>query len=317
MSLYRRGEVWWIALRHRGRRIRRSARTRDRAIAKRQHDELAARLWKEKQTGRQLSDALVAWIKARPRSRAQLNAVAQIRAAYKDRPLIDVDEAGLIGAFGEKRPGTYNKLVVIVRAAMRMAERAGWIERAPHIGRRKEPPAADRFLTAVEWKALRKELPEHLRTPAEFSIATGLRWGNVAGLLWDRVDLRGRKAWIGADEAKGRKGIAVPLAPTAIAALRRAPRPRMGHVFTYDGKALGSPKTAWRKACIRAGLKGLRWHDLRHTWASWHAQNGTPLVALKELGGWASIDQVMRYAHLAKSHVAGFADNARPVRRSA
>ncbi|HBN22304.1 MAG TPA: hypothetical protein DD412_03605 [Holosporales bacterium] len=36
----------------------------------------------------------------------------------------------------------------------------------------------------------------------------------------------------------------------------------------------------------RAGIKDFRWHDWRHTWASWHAQEGTPLSVLQELGGW-------------------------------
>ena len=49
------------------------------------------------------------------------------------------------------------------------------------------------------------------------------------------------------------------------------------------------------------------WHDIRHTWASWHVQGGTPLQVLKERGGWEVIDMVQRYAHLAPSHVAAHA----------
>ena len=50
-----------------------------------------------------------------------------------------------------------------------------------------------------------------------------------------------------------------------------------------------------------------RWHDLRHTWASWHVQNGTPLQELMELGSWASYEMVLRYAHLAADHLQGAA----------
>ncbi len=46
-------------------------------------------------------------------------------------------------------------------------------------------------------------------------------------------------------------------------------------------------------------LPCFRWHDLRHTWASWHVQSGTSLQELMELGGWASFEMVLRYAHLA------------------
>ena len=51
-----------------------------------------------------------------------------------------------------------------------------------------------------------------------------------------------------------------------------------------------------------------RWHDLRHTWASWHVQAGTPIHALQELGGWQSYEMVLRYAHLAPGHLAAYAD---------
>ena len=65
---------------------------------------------------------------------------------------------------------------------------------------------------------------------------------------------------------------------------------------------------AWYAALERAGIEDFRWHDLRHTWASWHVQNGTPLFALQELGGWESPEMVRRYAHLAADHLAPYAE---------
>jgi integrase len=65
---------------------------------------------------------------------------------------------------------------------------------------------------------------------------------------------------------------------------------------------------AWYAALERAGVEDFRWHDLRHTWASWHVQNGTPLYALQEMGGWSSAEMVRRYAHLAADHLAPFAE---------
>jgi integrase len=47
---------------------------------------------------------------------------------------------------------------------------------------------------------------------------------------------------------------------------------------------------------------------LRHTWAIWHIQQGTPLYVLQELGGWAGPEMVQRYAHLSAEHLKVYAD---------
>ncbi len=65
---------------------------------------------------------------------------------------------------------------------------------------------------------------------------------------------------------------------------------------------------------LQRQTKDFRWHDLRHTWASWHVQNGTPLHALQELGGWETADMVRRYAHLAAEHLAPYADRLSALR---
>jgi integrase len=57
-----------------------------------------------------------------------------------------------------------------------------------------------------------------------------------------------------------------------------------------------------------AWVHPLRFHDLRHTFASWHVQQGTPLSVLQELGGWQSGAMVSRYAHLGAEHLAAWND---------
>ena len=66
-------------------------------------------------------------------------------------------------------------------------------------------------------------------------------------------------------------------------------------------EAIGS---AWKRSLAKAEITHFRFHDLRHTWASWHVMHGTSLQELMELGGWKSYEMVLRYAHLAPEHLA-------------
>lgn len=137
-----------------------------------------------------------------------------------------------------------------------------------------------------------------------FTLATGLRQGNVKRLKWKDVDLQSEHAWVHADEAKTNKAIAVPLNEMAMQVLLRRQNLHPTYVFTYRNKPVDQVNTkAWRHALKRVGIKNFRWHDLRHTWASWHIQNGTSLQELQQLGGWSSFNMVLRYAHLSSEHL--------------
>ena len=60
---------------------------------------------------------------------------------------------------------------------------------------------------------------------------------------------------------------------------------------------------AFKNVCAKLGIVDLRWHGLRHTWATWHVQRGTPLEVLQELGGWSDYKMVKRYAHFTHQHL--------------
>ena len=123
------------------------------------------------------------------------------------------------------------------------------------------------------------------------------------------MDLVRRLAWIHADQAKARKALPVPLNAEAVVLIWKSLGRHLTHVFSYRSKPITQVSTkAWYAALSEAGIEDFSWHDLRHTWASWHVQNGTPLHALEEMGGWSSVEMVRRYAHLAADHLARFAE---------
>jgi integrase len=183
--------------------------------------------------------------------------------------------------------------------------------RSPSIARRTHPfgfaptcrnqwYARVRWITPEQVQLLLGELPEHQVEIVLFALATGLRQSNVINLGWSQVDMPRQVAWIHADQAKGRKDIHVSLNSVAMGVLERQLGKHAERVFTYKGKPIQWANTkAWRQALARAGIENFRWHDLRHTWASWHVQNGTPLYVVQEMGGWESEGMVRRYAHLA------------------
>ena len=66
--------------------------------------------------------------------------------------------------------------------------------------------------------------------------------------------------------------------------------------------------SVWSAALRKAGIRDFRWHDLRHTWATWLRQNDVPTWVLQELGGWKSETMVRRYAHMSVKDLQPYAD---------
>jgi integrase len=167
---------------------------------------------------------------------------------------------------------TVNRTLALIRATLRKCARDWeWLDRAPAVQLLKEPTRRIRFLNRHQARTLLRELPPHLQAMANFTLATGLRAANVTRLTWEQVDLSRKLAWVHPDQAKARKAIAVPLNDTAMQVVREQRRKHTTRVFTYKGEPIEQAnKRAWYNALKRAGIEEFRWHDLRHTWASWH-----------------------------------------------
>ncbi|KZY96925.1 integrase, partial [Oleiphilus sp. HI0072] len=184
-----------------------------------------------------------------------------------------------------------NRMLALLRSILKAAcDDWEWLDRIPKVKLFKEEGKRIRWISYEEAAKLLRHLPDHLRAMARFSLATGLREQNVLGLKWEQVDLSRRVAWIYNDEVKNGKSLAVPLNQEALQVLREERFKNSTYVFTYKGeRILRANNSAWRRALKNAGIDDFRWHDLRHTWASWHVQNGTSLNVLQELGGWETI----------------------------
>ena len=333
MSLYRRKDspCWWVKLSHNGRVVQRSTGTTERRKAQEYHDKLKAELWEIQRLGVKPShtweEAVVRWLEEKSHKATLRNDkanfrwldthLAGMRLSDINRGVVDeltrkrcAEVSQSNGRNGEVLAGTVNRMLALLRSVLRSAANDWeWIDKAPKVRLLKEPDRRIRFLTEEEARRLLQELPEHFRAMAWFSLLTGLRKSNVLNLSWSQVNLADRIAWIHPDEAKARKAIAVPLSEAAIAVLKAQEGKSPVYCFTYRGRKLSAVSSdTWAAAKQRAGIENFRWHDLRHTWASWHVQGGTPLYALQELGGWATAEMVRRYAHLTPGHLGQHAE---------
>ena len=324
MALCKRGKYWWIRFTSpNGRKVCRSARTTNKRAAQEFHDRLKAEYWRKEvlleKPRKKWEDAVERWLFEKQDEKATIQCdVYAFRWLHNHLFGLYLDEINrdVIDTITRARQAkgvsnaTVNRTLEVVRAVLRRAEREWeWLERAPHVRLLKEPKRRIRWLTQEEARRLLNELPDHLAEMVRFSLATGLRERNVVKLEWSQVDLTRKCAWIHPDQAKAGKAIPVPLNADAIDVIRRQLGKHDRYIFTYKGKSVEKANTkAWRNALERAGIENFRWHDLRHTWASWHVQMGTPLNVLQELGGWSETDMVRRYAHLSTEHLAEHAN---------
>jgi len=205
---------------------------------------------------------------------------------------------------GRKKDGvknaTINKGLEKIRALLNLAK-DDWKVRVdpPKIRLLKTPRKRIRWITENEANRLLLKLHPHQYDMADFTLECGLRETNVTQLRWNQVDLvNGTVVIEGEDVLKDGVDYTVVLSDRAKHIIRRQIGKHAMNVFTYRGKPIKRvANKSWRKAVKSSGLIDFRWHDLRHTWATWHIQRGTPLPVLQELGGWADIRTVQKYAH--------------------
>jgi integrase len=213
----------------------------------------------------------------------------------------------------EASEATADRHMERLRAILRKC-RDDWqvVDSVPKVPMYRPRVAEPRWLTRLEAARLCRKLPRHLRLAARLSLETGLRMRSQAKLEWSRVDLPAGRLWVPGYQMKAKKALGIPLSRRAKRTLRalRALSPDSRYVHEWRGKRIDDFNTAAFKAAVKAaGVAPLRWHDLRHTWASWHVQGGTSLHQLMQLGGWASYAMVLRYSHLAPDHLAEAAEH--------
>lgn len=326
MSLYRRKDspYWWVKLpplRGESKPLQQGTGTTDRREAQEVHDRIAHSRWEQARLGvkarHDWQEAAERWLLETKHKATHGDDIAKLRWLHPylgDKRLDEIDRTLIdrIKFDREKiaKGGTTNRYLALIRAILRRAcNEWEWAERVPKFKMFKEAEGRVRSLSPQEFEKLRKELPTHLADMAVFAVATGLRQANVKELEWQYVDLERKHAWIPGSKYKNGKAHSVPLNEVALNVLRRQIGKHSTRVFTFRGATITQVNTkAWTAALDRAGILDFKWHDLRHTFATWHRQAGTPTHELQRLGGWQTGAMVERYAHVAPEALQGAAN---------
>lgn len=320
MPIYKRENgVYYIDITTQsGQRIRQSSRTKDKNEAQRLHDKLKHELWQQEHFNekpkRLWDEAAVRWIEEMGDKKSIRDDISRLRCLVHFRGVFlhHMSRDFIMQTINRMTcsDSTKNRYLALIRSILNKAEKEwGWLDNVPKLKLYREAKRRIRWLKHEEAQRLIDALPEYLADMAVFSLATGLRQRNVLGLNWSQINLSRKTAWIEADEAKAGRAIGVALNQTAIGILEKRKGKHPSFVFTQpNGKPVKSISSRiWKNALSQAGIVDFRWHDLRHTWASWLVQAGVPLAALQEMGGWENVGMVQKYAHLAPEHLHGHA----------
>jgi integrase len=180
----------------------------------------------------------------------------------------------------------------------------GWLESSPvsKITKPREPSGRVRFLSDEErerlLKACKASYSPFLYIVVVLAISTGMRQSEIMNLTWQQIDLQRKQIIL--EKTKNKTCRTIPLASLALDLLGQHLQERqLHHNLLFPGKVPGKPmdlRKAWISALKQAGIKDFRFHDLRHSAASYMAMTGSSLVEIGILLGHKHLEVSRRYS---------------------
>jgi len=158
----------------------------------------------------------------------------------------------------------------------------------------------ERVLTEEEERKFYEASADYLKPIITIALNTGMRKGEILNLQWIQVDFKNRT--IRVEKTKSEKIRYVPMNDAVFNKLSRLKVGFHGNQLVFFNPETGKPyvdlKRQFRNACRKADIKGLRFHDLRHTFATRLREKGVALEVVRDLLGHSSITTTQRYSHL-------------------
>ena len=209
-------------------------------------------------------------------------------------------------------PATVNRyLVALSMAFSRAVKEWHWLEDNPvsKVKKLKEPRGRVRYLDDDERERLLTECGPHpdLYLAVVLALSTGARRTEIMSLRWKQVDLK--RGFITLEDTKNGERRALPLTGHALALVQdRAKIRRLDTDLLFPSRRVGAQRfinlrAPFDQAVKRAGIDDFKFHDLRHSAASYLAMNGASLAEIAEVLGHKTLQMVKRYSHLSEGHV--------------
>jgi excisionase family DNA binding protein len=197
---------------------------------------------------------------------------------------------------------TANRYLALLKKMFSLAIDEGYLEKNPAAKIKKSSEKdllKERVLTEHEEAGLKSASYPVLRSIISVALHTGMRLQEILSLRWPQVDLA--EMTLTVERTKSGKPRTIPLNAALQDELSKLKSEdgQSPYVFPNPktGKPLTTVKTAFVAACRRAGIAGLRFHDLRHTFGSRLVEKGADIETVRSLLGHASIAVTQRYVH--------------------
>ena len=215
-----------------------------------------------------------------------------------------------------RKPATANRYLAALSRVLTVAvKELGWLESNPafRVERLPESKGRTRFLSDEErdrlLAACRADSNALLYPAVAMALGTGGRKGEILGLRWSDVTLKPGHELVTFRDTKNTETRSVALEGIALDAIRlQRTRRMLGSDFVFpsrDGSKPAYLREAFERACAAAEVHDFRFHDLRHTFASYLAMSGATLAEIAEAMGHKTLAMVKRYAHLSQQHTRG------------
>ena len=204
------------------------------------------------------------------------------------------------------KPATINRDLSRLRHMLNIAVEWELLEESPMQGMKflRENNARTRYLSVGECHRLIDScMAPHIRAIVTVALHTGMRLGEILNLRWQDLDFS--SGFILVRDSKNGQARQVPMDSMISTVLRSWPRlSDQDIVFTsvMTGGRIVDIRAGFLNSCKRAGITGLHFHDLRHTFASQFVMSGASLYALQQILGHASPNMTQRYSHLSPTY---------------